>query len=513
MNDPPICRRRFLSLMGAAGACTFIGARRGMAMCGGGMMGGMMNAGMAGVIDPPPGDAFINPSELSNQSTIPANVEVSIEAKISPVNIGGINANLYTYNGGFPGPTVRVKRGDRLTVNFKNSFPRTNTFNMLGHERDHTNFHTHGFHVSPMGNSDNVMLEFDAGQKFKFEYDLSYQYPGSMCFYHPHVHGSVSEQYWGGQAGVLIVDDGLDVLAGYDTKIMVLKDLALVNGAPTAYTHHMDYMNGKEGPLVMVNGQINPRLAMRPGEVQRWRILNASTARFYNLSLTQHSMYLIGTDSGLIDKPYPLNRILLSPGERIDLLVKAGSNPGNYKFVSLPYNRGGHGHMMMGGGGQSVTLMTMVCDGEPMKADIPPVINPDAKRMAVDYRTVPRYQMVLGMHMHAGFINGKTFGPDPYVVNSKLGSFEIWDLINRSPMDHPLHHHVNAAQVLAINGGDPEYAALYSSIPCLKDTTLVPRFGSVTLLMPITDWPGMSMMHCHIIEHEDIGMMGVWNIA
>jgi FtsP/CotA-like multicopper oxidase with cupredoxin domain len=80
-------------------------------------------------------------------------------------------------------------------------------------------------------------------------------------------------------------------------------------------------------------------------------------------------------------------------------------------------------------------------------------------------------------------------------------------------MDHPFHQHVNSAQVLAINGGDPEYAYLYSTVPGWKDTVIVPAMGGVRMLVPVMDYTGMSMMHCHIIEHEDIGMMGIWDIT
>jgi FtsP/CotA-like multicopper oxidase with cupredoxin domain len=504
MHSSHLSRRRFLALTGSLGAYLASGGERGLAMmCGGGMSG-------AAVIDPPPGDILKNPAELQNMSNKAGLVEVSIESKIAQVNVNGTTANLYTYNGLFPGPTLRVKRGDKLKINFKNSLPYTNTVNVLGHERDVTNLHTHGLHVSPSGNADNMMLQFNPGQSFTHEYDLSYQYPGSMCFYHPHIHGSVSEQYGGGQAGVILVEDGTKVLDGYTTQVLVLKDLSLVDGWPAPYGL-MDFMHGKEGPLVMANGQVNPRVAIRPGEVQRWRIVNACTARFFNLSLQNHQIHLIGTESGLLDKPYALNRILLSPGERIDLLVKGG-NPGSHKFLSLPYNRGGC-DCCGGMGSQTVTLMTMVVEGDAMKADIPPSINPDAKRLAADAGSLARIQMSLSMNMRAGFINGKTFGSDPYTISSKTGTYEIWEIINQSMMDHPFHHHVNAAQVLSITGGDADYAALYSSIPGMKDTTIVPKFGSATLLMPVMDWTGMSMMHCHIIEHEDIGMMGVWNIA
>jgi FtsP/CotA-like multicopper oxidase with cupredoxin domain len=95
---------------------------------------------------------------------------------------------------------------------------------------------------------------------------------------------------------------------------------------------------------------------------------------------------------------------------------------------------------------------------------------------------------------------------------SHLGAYEVWEIINQSGMDHPFHQHVNSAQVLSITGGDSGYASLYTTIPAWKDVVVVPNWGSVTFLVPVKDWPGMTMFHCHIIEHEDIGMMGVWEI-
>jgi len=111
-----------------------------------------------------------------------------------------------------------------------------------------------------------------------------------------------------------------------------------------------------------------------------------------------------------------------------------------------------------------------------------------------------------------GYINGQDFDVRPYTITSKLGTYEVWTISNPSGMDHPFHQHVNEAQVLSVSGGDPSYASLYSRIPAWKDTVLVPQGGSVTMLVPVRDFDGMAMFHCHILEHEDIGMMGVWNI-
>ncbi len=95
---------------------------------------------------------------------------------------------------------------------------------------------------------------------------------------------------------------------------------------------------------------------------------------------------------------------------------------------------------------------------------------------------------------------------------SNVGTDEVGEVVNASNMDHPWHQHVNDAQVLSMSGGDAAYARLYTAIPGYKDTIIVPKGGSVTFRLPIRDDTGMTMFHCHILEHEDIGMMGMWHI-
>ena len=114
--------------------------------------------------------------------------------------------------------------------------------------------------------------------------------------------------------------------------------------------------------------------------------------------------------------------------------------------------------------------------------------------------------------MSAGYINGQTFDVNPLWVHSMVNTYEQWTVVNTSNMDHPFHQHVNSVQVLSITGGDAGYAALYTSTPALKDTVIIPKGGSATLLVPIRDYTGMAMFHCHILEHEDIGMLAGWDI-
>lgn len=499
-------RREFLALtsLGVTGACLGLHSGLARAMMGSGGMGGGGMGGGTTIINPPPGALFKDPVEaLKNSYGI-----YEIEAREAQVNVNGTLATLLTYNGQFPGPTIRARRGETLRMQLRNSLPYTSAKNILGHTRNITNLHTHGLHVSPNEPADSMMIQLKPGEIYDYVYDLAKEEPGHLNFYHPHVHGVVAEQYWGGLAGPLVIEDENTALADCETHIMVLKDITLSASMPEPYTSTMDYMNGKEGSLVMVNGQVNPVLKIRPGQVQRWRIVNACNARFCKLSLENHYMYLVGTDGGLLDKPRQVSSLLLSPGERVDILVRANQATRNYRFLSLPYSRRGMS------GQQQVTLLTLAYGGAKTSGSLPATVNPTAKRIVMDTASLPRRTLTLGMMQGRGYINGISFtGMDhSSSIMSHLGTWEVWEIINQSGMDHPFHQHVNSAQVLSITGGDSGYASLYTTAPAWKDVVVVPKWGSVTLLVPVMDWPGMTMFHCHIIEHEDIGMMGVWDI-
>ena len=173
----------------------------GMGSGGGGMGGSGGGGGMGGgggVIDPPVGAPFQDPPEMENLSSTPGVVEVNLEARMAQININGTTANLMTFNGSFPGPTIRAKKGDTVHVNYTNNLPSTNETNLLGYQRNITNLHTHGWHVSPETPSDYVMYELSPGQTFNHTYDLSMQEGGTLNFYHPHKHGVSAEQYWAG---------------------------------------------------------------------------------------------------------------------------------------------------------------------------------------------------------------------------------------------------------------------------------------------------------------------------
>jgi FtsP/CotA-like multicopper oxidase with cupredoxin domain len=524
MSSRRIGRRTFFMRASLGIAAATAGGRALAAMSGGGMGGGGSGGGMGGggVIDPPIGPRLADPPIAPSTSGAAGVVDVSIEARLAPAMINGVPANLLTYDGSFIAPTIRARRGDLVRLRFRNSLPYTSGTNILGHQRNTTNIHVHGWHVSPGDNAngvpaDNVHVVVPAGGgRQNYEYDLSMQRPGTLALYHPHVHGTVAEQYWGGLVGALdVADDPITSLAGIETHLVILKDLSIVNGEPAPYGSLMEYMHGKEGQVVTVNGLVNPYLPFRPGEVKRLRILNASNARFYRLSLQGHSLHVVGTDGGLLDQPYAVSEMLVSPGERLDVLVKATSTKGTYKLLALPYAR--RGNMSSA----QVTLMTLQVSGSPSSGAIPAIVDPDARRVPSDTAGLTRATFALSMGQGKGYVNGVSFRILPggaiqaFEHMSTVGTEEIWEIVNDSGMDHPWHQHVNDGQVIAASGGDAayaNYARFMTRAPAWKDTIIVPKWGSVTLRLPIRDHTGMTMFHCHILEHEDIGMMGMWHI-
>ncbi|MCE5256603.1 MAG: multicopper oxidase domain-containing protein, partial [Spirochaetaceae bacterium] len=144
-----------------------------------------------------------------------------------------------------------------------------------------------------------------------------------------------------------------------------------------------------------------------------------------------------------------------------------------------------------------------------------------AARSTIDTSMLKQETIALSMGQGQGYINGIPYrdmenafsihSDDPRPMPDGMGpSWEVWNVVNNSGMDHPFHQHVERVQVLSISGADSYYPP-YASIPAWKDTVLIPKMGSAKLLVPVTDFDGTTMFHCHIMEHEDIGMMGVWH--
>jgi bilirubin oxidase len=280
----------------------------------------------------------------------------------------------------------------------------------------------------------------------------------------------------------------------------------------------MDWQNGREGNYVLVNGQYQPTLGINPGQSQRWRILNATNARYLRLALDQHTFTLIGTDGGLLEASGPgLSEILLAPAQRVEVIVTAGLTAGaSATLQSLPYDRGSMGMGMMGGGSSTIPLLSVRYS----RSAVLPVAMPTALRPIAPLGAPVSYKhLVLSSGMEMGMmgsggmmqflIDGRSFDPSRVDLTSHIHQVEQWTVENRSSMDHPFHLHGTQFQVVSRTRGG---ATIAETTLAWRDVVNVAAFESVVFKV-VQSQPGMRMYHCHILEHEDQGMMGVLDVV
>jgi FtsP/CotA-like multicopper oxidase with cupredoxin domain len=428
-------------------------------------------------------------------------LELDLEAGEHSVNISGKSAQLMTYNGQIPSPRLEVNPGDTVRINFTNNLSQS------------TNIHYHGLHIPITGNADNVFLHIPRGERLTYEFNIAKNHPAGLFWYHPHLHGLVAEQLFGGLAGLFVVRGELDEIPEVKTAVeqfVILQDFALDNRGNRIPDSQLSIMTGREGNIITVNGEVNPNFAIPTGKLLRLRILNASPSRFYQLSLENHPFYLIATDGGALTKPVELTELLLTPGERADILIQPSQEPRQYRLLNLPYQRVGMG--MMGGGMMGRGMMRGNFNNEPQllatvsyQAKTTPTL--PTKLIAVEpLPTAPkmrRFQLNHGMIPGQGMVflfNGQPYQSQRIDTSVQLNTIEDWEIMNTGMMDHPFHVHGNPFQIISRNGQPEPYLAW-------RDVALVKQGESVVIRMAFRDFAGKTVYHCHILDHEDLGMM------
>ncbi len=434
-------------------------------------------------------------------------LEVNLEANYTRVNLAGKTAYLLTYNGQIPAPRLEVKPGDRVRIKLTNKLQQP------------TNLHYHGLHLPPTGKADNVFVRINPQETFIYEFEIPSTHKAGTFWYHPHVHGYVADQLSGGLAGLFIIRGDLDEIPEIKTakeEFLVLQDFSLDNQGRLYSSDYMNLMAGREGNVITINGQINPTFSLNKNGLLRLRILNASTSRFYNLSLENHPFYLIAMDGNTIRNPIEQTELLLTPGQRAEILVKGKQTPRPYRLLNLPYNRGGMGMMgggMMGGrmggmmhGRQDFNNPTVLgkiqYDGISEDISLPTQLT-SINNLSKSDKT-RRFTLNHGMFPGVGMaflINNQPYDHQRIDTQVKVNTVEDWELINTGVMDHPFHLHVNSFQVISRNGINEPY-------PTWRDTVLVRRGETVKIRIPFQDFTGKTVYHCHILDHEDLGMMG-----
>jgi suppressor of ftsI len=442
----------------------------------------------------PAAPEFENPPELVSRDGV---LEATFTVETAQIDVAGKQLTTQLYNGLYVPPTLRVRRGDTIKLHLKNRISQQ------------TNAHYHGMNVSPLGNSDNVFVHVLPDRDFDYTIDIPDTHPQGLFYYHPHLYGLTEAQIMGGMSGLLVVDGLLDPfpeLAGITELQMQLKDTQIVDGAlpddidPSAPTNHT------------LNGQVNPTIRIRPGELQLWRIGNIGADLYYPLVLEGHPFYEIARDGNRRTRLTTHEQILLPPSSRFEVLVRGGA-PGTYLFKSLDFDTGPVGDSYPG-----VTLATVVVGGDPvdpipLPTDFPPV--PDLRSTPVQIpRTIVFDESEDG---NTFFIDGKMFDPDRIDTPVTLGTTEVWTIKNCTQELHVFHIHQLDFQVVEINGVEQPFLGRQDTVDLPYATDEGPDDedcqsgtpGVVTVIIPFTDPTvlGKFVYHCHIGEHEDNGMM------
>jgi len=446
----------------------------------------------------------------------------------------------YTYDDVVPGYTWEINPGDMLRVHLRNRLPKLHHPDHMRMDRPHewttTNLHTHGLHVSPSGNADNIFLVVPPGEDHRLEFPLPAYHTGGLFWYHPHHHGGVTQSLRGGMAGAIIVRgdiDKVEEVRAAREKLVVLQAIELGD--------HYQLMEPDPDPapdksffpktqvLYTVNGVLRPKLTMYPGEVQRWRILNASPGTFMSLHLKHHDFHVLAWDGLTLAAPETDGVVMLSAGNRVELLVKAG-RPGRYDLVLTPGSSqspdipgmpaatpggsaagmgGMPGFPLLKGENDRRTIMTVEVKGHGPQMRLPtalPAWDPPIRPIARHRDFAFTIQEPGGVFMNFG-INGVAYDPGRQPYKPVVGTAEEWTLRNvfdREVADHAhvYHIHTNPFKIIRRNGKVLEK-------PLWRDTYVITKHDgdSITFESNFDDYTGRFVEHCHVVSHEDLGMM------
>jgi FtsP/CotA-like multicopper oxidase with cupredoxin domain len=437
-----------------------------------------------------------NPPEMRSRRGVLDAVFLAEPGKVT-VATDQVTSNVY--NELYIPPTLRVRRGDTLLLRLVNKIGAADV-EITG--KQPTNIHFHGMDVSPKRPGDNVFVNIAPGRSFQYRVEIPDDHPQGLHWYHSHLHTYVDPQILSGLSGMLIVDGGLKnhypEFAELRERVMVLKDINLP---------------GSSAPTRTVNGLFNPPIRSRPGELQVWSIGNLGADAFFNLKLEGHRFWVLERDGNYLRRPRLQDTLFLPPGARTQVVVQAGA-PGRYYFQTTDINTGPTGLPS-----RRARLGTFVVEGAPFEgaelagrlerraARIPSIgltgdallTMPVARRRTFTFSDAPDFS--------AFYINGKTYDENRIDTTVRLGHVEEWTIRNTAGELHVFHLHQTSFLVREVNGVQQDY-------PGLRDVINVPwqigdTPGEVKLRIPFLNplMVGKFVYHCHIVGHEDAGMM------
>jgi FtsP/CotA-like multicopper oxidase with cupredoxin domain len=414
-------------------------------------------------------------------------VQVELEVRESKWEFQpGRASRAWLLNGSLPAPTLEARVGDVLEIRLTNRMPEP------------TVLHWHGLRIpAAMDGTESVQHPVAPGETFTYRYRL----PDAGTFwYHSHLNETV--QLERGVYGALIVR-GRDEPRLDGERVLVFDDVDLdAEGQIKPQGWWIESHDGRVGSIRLVNGKQEPALTMAAGQVERWRIINAASARYLRLSIGGRPFRIIGSDGGLITTPVTATEVLLVPADRVDLAVGPFGEGESLRIESLPYHRG----TFRKTGNPELFATLQVGPSAPSRAFLPDALRPIAPLVTSPVAVTREVRLDWSLSLKHGVaftVNKELHHRDDPV---RVGELQVWDIVNNTPVHHPFHLHGFFFQVIEVNGKPPEYLSW-------EDTVNVPARGKVRIAWMPDDRPGEWMYHCHILEHHAAGMMAHFEVV
>jgi FtsP/CotA-like multicopper oxidase with cupredoxin domain len=397
----------------------------------------------------------------------------------------GRKTRAWGFNGQVPGPTIEARVGDVLEVCLTNRLSEP------------TAIHWHGLRVpAAMDGTEMVQRPVQPGETFTYRFKL----PDAGTFwYHPHVNETV--QLERGMYGAIVVRDQFEPKLDAE-RVLVFDDVQLDRkGQIKPPGWWKESHNGRVGSTRLINGRSEPELTISGGQVERWRVVNSASARYIRLSIGGRPFKILGTDGGLIPAPHVTNEVLIAPADRFDLAVGPFEEGDALTIESLKYSRGAFEIP------KSEAFATLrVGPRAPSSAVIPTTLRQIEPLVTgqVEPTRVVRLGFKLSLKHGVDFTINKEL--HHHAESCSVGELQVWDIVNRSPVDHPFHLHGFFFQVVEVNEKAPEFLSW-------EDTVNIPARGRVRIAWIPDNRPGEWMYHCHILEHHAAGMMAHFDVV
>jgi FtsP/CotA-like multicopper oxidase with cupredoxin domain len=468
---------------------------------------------------------FLAANSLAQSLPVPEPPQVGAKNHVVSLTLDAVNENgrdAFAFHGRTMAPVIRASPGDVLKITYINKLPSKSPESCAIEPcMDMTNLHFHGLSVSPDAPQDDVLTMLaKPGQALHYSVRIPRDHPPGLFWYHTHPHGESHRQVSDGMSGAIVIEG----MERYVPEIEQLRERVLVvrgrsikhdSNAATLMREVEIPAKGCGGEkeaveeVFTVNGVVRPRIEIGPKERQFWRIVNASADRYLDLQLDGETLEIVALDGMPLayrDPQHPVeaaDHLLVAPAGRLEAIVTGPPPAAHGVLHTLCVNTGPDGDPNPGmvladlvpPSSEAARKQAHPSDGRP------PVYKPiDAEPLK---QTPPDFVVTFTEDQNGFYINGRKFAADaPPMTSARVGTYQHWRVVNQTAELHPFHIHQAHFLVYAENGAPVAH-------PMWLDTVNVPFAGSVDVILDFTDpvIKGMSVFHCHLLNHEDKGMM------